>query len=800
MTGCTLCDLAVPDDPITDPDVEGEFCCRGCLEVARSLDGVDAEEVDLEEMAADEPIEDADGEVTYLSVDGMHCATCERFLEMTATDHDGVEAAAASYATDTMKVVYDPEAVAEADVPDIVTRSGYRAFQREEGGDEDDPTIGRLLVGAFLGMMTMMWYVLFVYPQHFGFDPVVDFGVFGRLYLLGQIWLFATIILLYTGFPLLRGAYVSLRAGQPNMDLLVALAATSSYVYSAAITVTGGIDVYFDVTVAIVLVVTTGNYYEDRIKHAAVSLLSELTEARVAEARTRDGEVVPIEDIAPGTELLVRPGERIPLDGTVVEGVAAVDEALVTGESLPVTRRPGDEVVGGGVVTDRPLVVAVSEDGTSTLDRIVGLLWDIQSSRRGIQQLADKLATVFVPLVIVLALLAAAGTLVLGGTPTAALLVALTVLIVSCPCALGLATPLAVASGVQRAARDGIVVGSETVFETLPETDVVALDKTGTLTSGEMAVTDVAGDDDSLLARAAALERYSNHPVADAIVAHAADADAPTLDVDDSTRADGGTMSESGVGDQPSDDGQLPVEVEPNGVVGIVEGANTVVGHPDLFEARGVSIPDEYAERASEAAASGAVPVLVGWNGECKGVLTVTDRPRDDWQTTVETFAAEDRSVVVLTGDDSAAAEQFRDHPAVEDVFAGLPPDGKVATVQQLRDRGRVTMVGDGANDAPALAAADVGIALAQGTELATEAADAIVTSGRLDAVPTLFAVSAATRRRVRQNLAWAFGYNVVAIPLAATGLLNPLFAALAMGTSSALVVINSSRQLLDSE
>jgi Cu2+-exporting ATPase len=800
MTGCTLCDLAVPDDPITDPDVEGEFCCRGCLEVARSLDGVDPEEVDLEEMAADEPIEDADGEVTYLSVDGMHCATCERFLEMTATDHEGVEAAAASYATDTMKVVYDPEAVAEADVPDIVTRSGYRAFQREEGGNEDDPTIGRLLVGAFLGMMTMMWYVLFVYPQHFGFDPIVDFGVFGRLYLLGQIWLFATIILLYTGFPLLRGAYVSLRAGQPNMDLLVALAATSSYVYSAAITVAGGIDVYFDVTVAIVLVVTTGNYYEDRIKHAAVSLLSELTAARVAEARTRDGEVVPIEDVEPGTELLVRPGERIPLDGTVVEGVAAVDEALVTGESLPVTRRPGDEVVGGGVVTDRPLVVAVSEDGTSTLDRIVGLLWDIQSSRRGIQQLADKLATVFVPLVIVLGLLAAAGTLVLGGTPTAALLVSLTVLIVSCPCALGLATPLAVASGVQRAARDGIVVGSETVFETLPETDVVALDKTGTLTSGEMAVTDVAGDDDSLLARAAALERYSNHPVADAIVAHAADVGAPTMDVDDGTRADGGTVSESGAGKRPGEDEQLPVDVEPNGVVGMVDGAETVVGHPDLFEVRGVSVPDQYAERASEAAASGAVPVLVGWDGECRGVLTVTDRPRDDWQATVETLAAEDRSVVVLTGDDSAAAEQFRDHPAVEGVFAGLPPDGKVATVQRLRDSGRVTMVGDGANDAPALAAADVGIALAQGTELATEAADAIVTSGRLDAVPTLFAVSAATRRRVRQNLAWAFGYNAVAIPLAATGLLNPLFAALAMGTSSALVVINSSRQLLDAE
>ncbi|WP_340100693.1 cation-translocating P-type ATPase [Salinibaculum salinum] len=801
MTGCTLCDLEVPADPITDPDVDGEFCCRGCLEVARSLDGVDAESVDLEELADDNPIEDADGEVTYLSVDGMHCATCERFLEMTTTDHDGVEAAAASYATDTMKVVYDPDAVTEAEVPDIVTRSGYRAYGREEETTDEDSPVARLLVGGFLGMMTMMWYILFVYPQHFGFDPVVDFGTFGRLYLLGQIWLFATIILLYTGFPLLRGAYVSLRAGQPNMDLLVALAATSSYVYSAAITVMGGIDVYFDVTVAIVLVVTTGNYYEDRIKSKAVDLLSELTEARVAEARTRDGETIPVEDIESGTELLVRPGERIPLDGTVVEGVAAVDEALVTGESLPVTRRPGDEVVGGGVVTDRPLVVAVSDEGTSTLDRIVGLLWDIQSSRRGIQQLADKLATVFVPLVVVLALVAALATIALGGTTTAAVLVGLTVLIVSCPCALGLATPLAVASGVQRAARDGVVVGSETVFETLPETDVVALDKTGTLTSGEMAVTEVndnASGDDGVLARAAALERYSNHPVADAIVAHAADIGATTLDVEGTDRrTDGGTVA----GDV---DGQshatAAVDIEPKGVVGHVAGSETVVGHPDLFEERGLSVPTAYAEAASAAAEAGEVPVLVGWAGECRGLITVSDRPREDWQATVETLAANGRDVVVLTGDDSAAADRFRDHPDVEEVFAGLPPDGKVATVRQLRSRGRVTMIGDGANDAPALAAADVGVALAQGTELATEAADAVVTSGRLDAVPTLFAVAGATRSRIRQNLAWAFGYNVVAIPLAATGLLNPLFAALAMGTSSALVVLNSSRQLLDDD
>lgn len=800
MTGCTLCDLDLPDPPVTDADVDGEFCCRGCLEVARSLDDVeDAETADPEDLL-DTGEDDAEGDVAYLSVDGMHCSTCEVFLESQATNHDGIDGAAASYATDTMKVVYDPETVAETAIPEMVSGAGYEARERavETETEPEDAQVARFLAGGgFFGMMTMMWYVLFIYPQHFGFDPVVDFGTFGRLYLLGQIWLFASAILFYTGFPLLRGAYVSLRAGQPNMDLLVSLAATSAYVYSTLVMLSGGIDVYFDVTVAIVLVVTAGNYYEDRVKRSAIGLLSDLTADRVAEARTRDGETVPVEEVEPGTELLVRPGERVPLDGTVVEGVAAVDEALVTGESLPVTKRPGDEVIGGGVLTDAPLVVEVGADGTSTLDRIVGMLWDIQSSRPGVQKLADKLATVFVPVVTVLAVLAAGATLALGGSITAAVLLGLTVLIVSCPCALGLATPLAVAAGVQRAAEDGTVVASETLFETLPETDVVALDKTGTLTSGEMTVTDVhADDEETLLARAAALERYSNHPVADAVVARAGDehrVDGPR----DDGRTDGGTSGET-LG-RPGDD-TAPVAVETKGVSGSVEGTDALVGHPDLFDERGWAVPDQHRTRASEAADRGAIPVFVGWDGVCRGVVVVSDQPRDSWDEVVSDLAAGGRDVVVITGDDSAAVERFRDHEDVDEVFAGVPPDGKVAAVQRLRERGRVTMIGDGANDAPALAAADVGIAIAQGAKLSAEAADAVVTSGRLAAVPTVFEVAGGTRRRVRQNLGWAFGYNAVAIPLAAAGLLNPLFAALAMTASSTLVVLNSSRALIPSE
>ena len=833
MSGCTLCDLALPADPVTDEAVAGEYCCRGCLEVARTLDDADPAATDPEAVERETAVADADGEVAYLSVDGMHCSTCEVFLESTATDCDGIEAAAASYATDTMQVVYDDEALTVPELADRLSVAGYEASQRSVTDRQEaaSPTAAFLVGGGFFGMMTMLWYVLFIYPQHFGFAPVVEFGAFGRLYLLGQLWLFASIVLFYTGFPLLRGAYVSLRAGQPNMDLLVSLAAVSAYFYSSAVTVLGGIDVYFDVTVAIVLAVTAGNYYERGVKREAVDLLSDLTGASVETARTRDGEQVPIDAVTPGTELLVRPGERIPLDGTVVEGVAAVDEALVTGESLPVTRRPGDEVVGGGIVTDAPLVVEVGADATSTLDRIVGLLWSVQTARPGVQRLADRLATVFVPLVVTVAALAAGATLILGGTPTNALLVGLTVLVVSCPCALGLATPLAVAAGVQRAAEDGIVVASETLFETLPGTDVVAIDKTGTLTSGRMAVRETLVDDEAAIERAAALERYATHPVADAIVAHAAAAPAgdggaaPVGDGGTAPAGDGGAAPAGDGGTAPAGDGGTAtphresvagdggsvarsetrgpaldaeaVSVEPTGVVGPIDGEQTVVGHPDRLTEAGVTVPDRFEARAAEATAAGAVPVLIGWNGRCRGLFVVGDEPRATWQDTVAALSEGDRDVVVLTGDDEAAAASFADHPDVDEVFAGLPPDGKVAAIRRLRDRGRVAMIGDGANDAPALAAADVGIAIAGGTSLPADAADAVVTDGRLAPVPTLFDLAAGTRRRVRQNLVWALCYNAVAIPLAAAGLLNPLFAALAMAASSTLVVLNSGRRLV---
>ncbi|WP_144798098.1 heavy metal translocating P-type ATPase [Halorubrum depositum] len=810
MSNCTLCDLPTGDDPHTAPDVDGDFCCRGCLAVARSLDDVD----DVDERRPEtEPGEAFDGETTFLRVDGMHCATCESFLELTAGEQDGVAAAEASYATDTIRVDYDPDAVSADELPKRLSVAGYTASDRADPEpDRDDDVVRFLIGGGLFGMMAMLWYVLFLYPTYFGYEPILDLGGVSGTYLFAQVWVFASIVLFYTGYPILRGAYVSLRARQPNMDLLVSLAAGSSYAYSTLALLVGRTDLYFDVTIAVILVVTAGNHYESLIKRRATGMLSDLTTAGDRTVRTESGETVAAETVDPGDRLLVRPGERVPFDGTVAEGTAAVDEALVTGESLPATKREGDEVRGGTVVTDAPVVVAVGEDATSTLDTLVRLLWELQSSRSGVQRLVDRLATAFVPLVVAVAALGGAATFALGSAPVDAALVGLTVLIVSCPCALGLATPLAVAAGIRDAARRGIVIVSDAVFEEAAGIDTVVLDKTGTLTDGEMRLLDTVSDGASpeeVRRRAAAVERASAHPVAEAIVDAVAGDDGGSArdDTSDASAAatDGGvTADDEGGEKRPADDAAgtstAAVTVSDRGVTGRIDGDEVVVGHRSLFEGTEWTVPASLESAGEAAREDGRVPVFVGWEGSVVGVLVVGDEVREGWEAVVTGLADGGRRVVVLTGDSPEATRRFADHPAIDETFAEVPPEAKAETVRRLAATERVAVVGDGSNDAPALAAADLGVSVASGTDLAADAADAVLLEDRLSAVPELFAVTRGTNRRLKQNLGWAFVYNAVAIPMAIAGVLNPLLAALAMATSSLLVVTNSARTVYNGE
>ncbi len=792
--GCTLCGLPVPAQSYTDPGVDGVFCCQGCLEVHQALestDGIGRE--DVRERAetdssrlADVDLEAEGLEEAFLGIEGMHCSTCEAFLETKGETVAGVVGIEASYATETARIIYDPKSVDATELPDRLSGYGYRAHERgerTERSDEGQALVKFLIGGGLFGMMVMVWYGVFLYPTYFGYEPVADFGGYDGLYVAVNIWLMTTFVLFYTGYPILRGAYVSLRAGVPNMDLLVATAALGAYAYSTLAMGLGRTDLYFDVSVAIVLAVTAGTYYEGRIKRRATDLLTDLTEQQVDEARREGGETVPLEAVEPSDRLLVKPGERVPLDGTVVEGEASVDESLVTGESMPVGKEPGAFVRGGTVVTDAPVIVEVGEGAESTLDHLVSLLWSIQSARPGVQRLADKLATIFVPLVLALAAGVTLLLLATGSGLSAALLVGLTVIIVSCPCALGLATPLAIAAGVRDAAQRGIVVAAETLFEDAPDIEVVVLDKTGTLTTGTMSVVDVrtegntavadGGDGDDteaadLLARAARVEALSEHPIADAIVEATPDLETAAVE---------------------------GFERDRRGVSGSVDGEHVVVGHPELLEGKGLSVPADLESQIETARAAGDVPVAVGWDGRTRGVIVVGDAPRSRWRETVDSLG-DGREIIVLTGDEGAAADRFRAVDAVDEVFAGVPPEAKAETVRRLRTRGPVAMVGDGSNDAPALAAADVGIAMGSGTKLATDAADAVIVGDDLAAVDNALSIAAGTNRRIRQNLGWAFTYNAIAIPLALTGLLNPLFAALAMAASSVIVVANSVRSI----
>jgi Cu2+-exporting ATPase len=793
MTDCTLCGLETGTNPVSEDGTEKAFCCQGCLEVAQIVetDGdVDFSVADIRARAetkgsTDAPGDsdassDVDGETAYLAMDGMHCKTCEGFIELLADEREGINSARANYATEMVQLTYDPELIDRQALSETVSRYGYRASDPEEGNEETRDRLEferyRAAIAVVLLMTVMIPYLLFIYPTYVGiypesflYGPTISAMVFAPL----TVW--STLVLIGLGYPIFRGAYVSLRVGQPNMDVLIALAVLAAYLYSVATFASGGRDLYFDVAVMVLVVVTVGNHIESKVKRAALGSRSALTESRVTTAsrRSEDGttETIDIEACEPGDKLLVKPGERIPVDGTVHEGSAAVDEGLVTGESIPQPKSVDDEVLGGSIVTDSALVVEVGDAAESTMDRLVELLWDVQSTESGIQRQVNRFAVIFVPLVLVLAAATAVGWLSLGLSIGAAVLIGVSVLVISCPCSLGIATPLALASGTRDASEKGILILNETVLERITDTDIVVFDKTGTLTTGEMSVVDVAGEDpETLLSMAATVEGRSSHPVAAAIEA-AAPASNTTIE-----------------GFQRSD----------RAVSATVDGRNVTVGHPSTFDADDWTVPSALATQIETAYDDGLIPTVVGWDGEVQGVISVADTPRENWEEVVAEVAAAGREIVLLTGDDERMTQRFAEHPDIDTVFAGVRPESKEAIVGGLGERGTTTMIGDGTNDAPALASADLGIALSGGTELAVEAADAVIMDNDLNSLPVIFELARSTRRRITGNLGWAIAYNLIALPLAIVGVINPLIAAIAMGVSSLVVVFNSKRRLIE--
>jgi heavy metal translocating P-type ATPase len=773
---CDLCDGPIPEHR------EGGFCSEGCRSVAETLPEPRDDERAVDGEPTDRDGTDDDTTATFFAVEGMHSATCEAYLEAVARGVEGVADADASYVTESVRVDCDGDPPIE-DLTEALSGLGYDATPRDErdpgsavdtdGGVVDGALGYRYAAGVVFASFLLIPYAVVFYPSHLaallGFaDPL---GSGASITTVVPVFLVLTfVVIVVTGAPVLRDAYIAIVLRKPNTGLLVTLTAVAAFLFGVAGYFAGMFGAYYDLAVVAVAAVTGATFYESLAKREAASALTDLTVSRVEHAQrvTADGtETVPVPELSPGDRVLVPEGERVPVDGTLADGECTVDEAVVTGESAPVRKRAGDELIGGSVVTTGAATMTVGDDVRSSVDRLAASVWGFQSASHGGQRRANRIAERVTPALLAVALLAGIGSFALsGGRAWVGIVGLLTVFVAASPWALGFSTPLSAGTSVSRALERGIAVFDETTFERLRDVETVVFDKTGTLTTGRMEVLESDAPTD-LLAAAAELERRAAHPAAAAIVDAFGDGDAPAVESFTS---------------------------HPTGVEGVVDGRRVLVGNPDLFAERGWSVPDSIAGRATEAREAGKLPVLVGEAGTAAGIVVVGDEPRPDWESTLERLADRGLDVVVLTGDDESAASEFAASRHVTHVFAGVPPAGKSAAVRRLRASGPVAMVGDGTNDAPALAAADLGISLGSGTALAAEASDLAVVEDDLGGVAAAFDRSAESYRRRRYNDGIALLYNVVAVPLAVAGLLNPLLTMAAAVLCCGLIAGNAFR------
>ncbi|WP_330435440.1 heavy metal translocating P-type ATPase [Streptomyces sp. NBC_00825] len=783
----------------------------------------------------------AEDSTAELTIGGMTCASCAARVEKKLNRMDGVTATV-NYATEKAKVAFGP-GTGLADLIATVEKTGYtaqpvrrpeppaptppplpqpplpqppatatagaradaddRAAHRADadtsaGADADtgapeqpdaDPALAslrqRLIVSALLAA------------------PVVLLAMVPALQFDNWQWLSLTLaapVVVWGGLPFHRATWTNLRHGAATMDTLVSIGTLAAFGWSLWALFLGdagmtgmrhGFDftvsrdgasstIYLEVAAGVVTFILLGRYLEARSKRKAGSALRALMHLGARDVSVlRDGTEVriPVARLAVGDRFVVRPGEKIATDGTVVKGASAVDASMLTGESVPVEAGVGDPVTGATVNTSGRLVVEATRVGADTqLARMAKLVEDAQNGKAEVQRLADRISAVFVPVVLLIALVTLIAWLLVTDDATAAFTAAVAVLIIACPCALGLATPTALMVGTGRGAQLGILIKGPEVLETTRRVDTIVLDKTGTVTTGRMTLLDIHTADNTtetdVLRLAGALEHSSEHPIAQAVAAGAAERTGAPLPT-------------------PEDF----ANIAGLGVQGTVEGHAVLVGRPRLLADAGVDVPEALSGAVADAAAEGRTAVMVAWDGKARGVLAVADRIKDSSAEAVAGFRALGLHPVLLTGDNRAVAEAVARAVGIDEVHAEVLPEEKVHVIEGLRARGRsVAMVGDGVNDAAALATADLGLAMGTGTDAAIEASDLTLVRGDLKVAVDAIRLSRRTLTTIKGNLFWAFGYNTAALPLAAFGLLNPMIAGAAMAFSSVFVVTNSLR------
>jgi heavy metal translocating P-type ATPase len=713
-----------------------------------------------------------------LFLEGLRCAGCVNRVERALRESPGVREASVNYTSHRAWLVYDSERTDPEALVACVDSLGYAAIAYDpsalEGGPRHEArhALSRVLVAAFLAGNVMLLSVALYIGSYQGLDAET------RRFLRWLALALSVPAVTWCGLPFWRGAWHGLRRFEITMDVPIALGMSIAFAVGVAGTLAEAEHLYMDSAAMIVFLILLGRTLESRSRARATDAVDRLAALAPATAlrRTAEGfEEVPASALRVGDRVLVPAGQSIPADGRVVRGATEVDESLLTGESRPVLREVGDEVTGGARNALGEIEIEVgAEVGAGTLARLAALLERAQATRPEIQRLADRVAAVFAPSVLGVALLTALGWQLAGANWLDTALAAAAVLIVACPCALGLATPMAITAAVGRTASLGVLVKSGEALERLARANVVLLDKTGTVSEGRFAVAEIASDDDDALLRLAAeAEGSSTHPVAEAL-RRAAERRGLQWGERAQRTALPGRGIEAGEGE-----------------------TRLLVGSRSLLEERGVRVAPALDEAGTKLAARGLSLAWVAEGDRAHGVIGLADPPRADAREAVERLRALGQRVLLLSGDHAPAVVIAASRAGIDESEAELTPEAKVARVAQLRAGGDViVMVGDGINDAAALAAADVGVAMARGSDITLQAADLVVRSPRLGAVPDAVALSRATLRRIRENLGFALAYNAVAIPLAVIGVLQPLHAAIAMSLSSLVVTGNAARLL----
>jgi Cu+-exporting ATPase len=749
--------------------------------------------------------EDTDRDEFRLDIRGMHCASCVSAVEDALSELEGVEDARVNFATERASVRFRDRGDADErtqQMRDAVSGAGYevagtesdrdRERSRSAGGDTALPereTMSqrrekeaadwkrRWITGLVL---TAPILLMQMGPMWFGYQ----LSGAAQSMQLGVLMYLTTVVVVYVGKPYFVGAAKTAKHFRANMDTLIAMGSGVAWLYSSVVAVAiilgttiGEGEVFFDGAAMILTLISVGKWLEARAKGKAGEAIEALLDLAADTATVRRGDSwaeIPVSDVQEGDEMLVKPGEKIPTDGVVVEGRADVDESMITGESMPVTREEGDDVIGSTINTDGRLVVRATDVGEDTaLAQIIDMVERAQESKADIQRLADRVSSVFVPTIIAIAIVTFGAWYVYSGSLAAAVLPAVAVLIVACPCALGLATPTAIMVGTGKGANNGILIREAQSLERARNIDVIVLDKTGTITTGEMAVADIvveaAESQDALLRIAATVESASEHPLARAVVRRAEDDDLEVGDPED---------FESVAGE---------------GVRATVDGRDVRVGKPGwVLDER----EDEFSDTIERYQGEAKTVIAARADDDVLGFVAIRDEIKESSADAVAWLRDEGIEVWMITGDNELTARAVAEEVGIdpERVMAGVRPEDKESKVAELQADGErvVAMVGDGINDAPALARADLGMAIGSGTDVAIESADITLVSGSLDSVRRAIQLSGWTYDKIRQNLFWAFIYNIGLVPVAAFGLLVPAMAAGAMALSSVSVVSNS--------